>query len=114
MIKIKSTNYNLYPRTSTTTMVQDNGRFSKLDFASSDLSSELNLAFGDSLGSTPTPPPTCGVFSTPTPPPNCPPPPPPQINNQNMESSNTAEEDKPASDEVSSECSGGVTPAWSS
>ena len=94
-------------------MVQDNGRFSKLDFATSDLSSELNLAFGDSLGSTPTPPPTCGVFSTPTPPPNCPPPPPPQINNQNMESSNTAEEDKPVSEEVSPDCSGaGVVELW--
>ena len=52
------------------TMVPDNGRFSKLDFTASDLSAELNLAFGDSLVSTPTPPPTCGVFSTPTPPPN--------------------------------------------
>merc|ERR1719445_904674 len=83
------------------TMVPDNGRFSKLDFTASDLS-ELNLAFGDSLGSTPTPPPTCGVFSTPTPPPNCPPPPPPQMNNQNMESGSTAEEDKPASDEAQS------------
>ena len=51
-------------------MVPDNGRFSKLDFTASDLSAELNLAFGDSLGSTPTPPPTCQVFSTPTPPPN--------------------------------------------
>ena len=67
------------------TMVPDNGRFSKLDFTASDLS-ELNLAFGDSLGSTPTPPPTCGVFSTPTPFP-------PQMNNQNM--------DKPVREEVS-------------
>ena len=101
-------NRNGRPITARTTVVQDNGRFSKLDFATSDLSSELNLAFGDSLGSTPPPPPTCGVFSTPTPPPNCPPPPPPQINNQNMESSATAEEDKPTSEEVSSDCSGVV------
>ena len=75
------------------------GRFSKLDMSAAELSSELNLAFGDSVGTTPTPPPTCQVlpktkavtniflllfqaFSTPTPPPNCPPPPPPQLNNQ--------------------------------
>merc|ERR1719219_3184678 len=82
-------NRNGRPITARTTVVQDNGRFSKLDFATSDLSSELNLAFGDSLGSTPTPPP------------NCPPPPPPQINNQNLEST-TGEEDKPASDEAQS------------
>merc|ERR1719445_1119208 len=80
------------------TMVPDNGRFSKLDFTASDLS-ELNLAFGDSLGSTPTPPPTCGVFSTPTPPPNCPLSPPPQMNNQNMESGST-EEEKAATEEA--------------
>merc|ERR1719219_1166445 len=56
------------------TMVQDNGRFSKMDFTTAaDLSSELSLAFGDSLATTPTPPPTCNVFTTPTPPPNCPP-----------------------------------------
>merc|ERR1719462_1135165 len=58
------------------------GRFSKLDMSAAELSSELNLAFGDSVGTTPTPPPTCQAFSTPTPPPNCPPPPPPQLNNQ--------------------------------
>merc|ERR1719234_1700791 len=58
------------------------GRFSKLDMSAAELSSELNLAFGDSAGTTPTPPPTCQAFSTPTPPPNCPPPPPPQLNNQ--------------------------------
>merc|ERR1719357_1617979 len=46
------------------------GRFSKLDMTAAELSSELNLAFGDSVGTTPTPPP------------NCPPPPPPQLNNQ--------------------------------
>ena len=80
------------------TMVPDNGRFSKLDFAASDLSAELNLAFGDSIGSTPTPPPTCQVFSTPTPPPNCPPPPPPAMNNQNYD--NTME-DQPAPEVIS-------------
>ena len=58
------------------------GRFSKLDMSAAELSSELNLAFGDSVGTTPTPPPTCQAFSTLTPPPNCPPPPPPQLNNQ--------------------------------
>ena len=82
-------------------MVPDNGRFSKLDFTASDLSAELNLAFGDSLGSTPTPPPTCQVLSTPTPPPNCPPPPPPQLNNQNYDNHSSTEEDKQAGDEVS-------------
>merc|ERR1719422_1248219 len=71
------------------TMVPDNGRFSKLDFTASDLSAELNLAFGDSLGSTPTPPP------------NCPPPPPPQLNNQNYDNHSSTEEDKQAGDEVS-------------
>ena len=85
------------------TMVPDNGRFSKLDFTASDLSAELNLAFGDSLVSTPTPPPTCGVFSTPTPPPNCPPPPPPQMNNQNLEPGpqETQDAEKAAGEEVS-------------
>ena len=74
-------------------MVQDNGRFSKMDFTTAaDLSSELSLAFGDSLATTPTPPPTCNVFTTPTPPPNCPPPPPPQLNNQSGEGERTGEE----------------------
>ena len=80
-------------------MAADNGRFSKLDFTAADLSSELNLVLGDSLGSTPTPPPTCQVFTTPTPPPNCPPPPPPQTNNQNYET-NTTSDEKPFSEEV--------------
>jgi len=66
------------------TMAQDSGRFSKLDLSTAELSSELNLAFGDSVVTTPTPPPTCNAFSTPTPPPNCPPPPPPQLNNQGL------------------------------
>merc|ERR1719402_718742 len=57
------------------TMVQDTGRFSKLDLSNTELSSELNLAFGDSL------------VTTPTPPPNCPPPPPPQLNNQGLDHS---------------------------
>merc|ERR1719342_1937106 len=74
------------------TMVQDTGRFSKLDLSTSELSSELNLAFGDSLVTSPTPPPTCQAFTTPTPPPNWPPPPPPQLNNQGHEQS--GEEDK--------------------
>merc|ERR1719318_750849 len=69
------------------TMVQDSGRFSKLDLSTAELSSELNLAFGDSLVTTPTPPPTCQAFTTPTPPPNCPPPPPPQMNNQGLDHS---------------------------
>jgi len=69
------------------TMVQDSGRFSKLDLSTAELSSELNLAFGDSLVTTPTPPPTCQAFTTPTPPPNCPPPPPPQLNNQGLDHS---------------------------
>merc|ERR1719193_2183056 len=69
------------------TMVQDTGRFSKLDLSNTELSSELNLAFGDSLVTTPTPPPTCQAFTTPTPPPNCPPPPPPQLNNQGLDHS---------------------------
>merc|ERR1719204_527335 len=33
------------------------GRFSKLDMSAAELSSELNLAFGDGVGTTPTPPP---------------------------------------------------------
>merc|ERR1719180_656301 len=69
------------PLTARAQMGQE-GRFSKLDMSAAELSSELNLAFGDSVGTTPTPPPTCQAFSTPTPPPNCPPPPPPQLNNQ--------------------------------
>merc|ERR1719312_1426507 len=82
------------------TMNADNGRFSKLDFTAADLSSELNLVLGDSIGSTPTPPPTCQVFTTPTPPPNCPPPPPPpQTSNQNFEI-NTASDEKQLSEEA--------------
>ena len=42
-------------------MGQEGGRFSKLDMSAAELSSELNLAFGDSVGTTPTPPPTCQV-----------------------------------------------------
>merc|ERR1719154_1037006 len=40
---------------------QEGPRFSKLD--TMELSSELNLAFGNSEGTTPTPPPTCQAFS---------------------------------------------------
>ena len=82
------------------TMVQDSGRFSKLDLSTAELSSELNLAFGDSLVTTPTPPPTCQAFTTPTPPPNCPPPPPPQLNNQGLDHS-TDDEKQAHHDEVS-------------
>ena len=52
-------------------MLQDTVRFSKLYLATSELSSELNLAFGDY------PYPTTNMsgeaFTTPTPPTNCPP-----------------------------------------
>merc|ERR1719209_2130019 len=83
------------------TMVQDTGRFSKLDLSNTELSSELNLAFGDSLVTTPTPPPTCQAFTTPTPPPNCPPPPPPQLNNQGLDHS-TDDEKQAHHDEAQS------------
>ena len=95
-------------------MVQDTGRFSKLDLSTSELSSELNLAFGDSLVTTPTPPPTCQAFTTPTPPPNCPPPPPPQLNNQGLDHS-TDDEKRAHHDEVSCVSACCVTlciPAW--